>query len=65
MNRIIRYLPTAALAVYTTSAMAAADTDISTAVTTVSDTWSAIKTVLLAIGTFLVAYAFFKRVRRA
>lgn len=61
-----KYLLIPALAVgYTALADPTPDASVSAALTTLTDTWALIKTALLAIGTFLVAYAFFKRVRRA
>lgn len=46
-------------------ANAAADADISAGVTVFTDSWAAIKTPLIAVGTFLVVWGLFKKLRRA
>jgi len=42
-----------------------ADTDISQSVDNVVSTWGLVKTAMIGIGVFLLAWGFFKRLRRA
>lgn len=46
-------------------AMATADSNVTAALTDVSDTWDQIRPVIVAIGVFAIGWAFIKRVRRA
>jgi len=47
------------------NAFAAADTDISTATADTLLTWAIVKAGMIGIGVFLVAFSFFKRIKRA
>jgi len=53
------------LAATSAFAVGTADTDITGGVDNAVATWTAIKAVMVPIGTFLIAYGFFKRLRRA
>jgi len=49
----------------TAKATGVADVDISQGADNVQASWNYIKTILIAIGVFLVAWGFFKKLRRA
>lgn len=55
----------ATLTVCAARATGVADTDISQGVDNVNATWTAVKAVMIPIGIFLVAWGFFKRLKRA
>lgn len=66
MNRIKLFWAALTVALLTSPMVqAAADTDISAAVTDLTATWGVIKTPMIAIGLFLLGYGLFKRLRRA
>lgn len=48
-----------------TTSTGTADVDITGGVNNVVATWAAVKTAMIPIGVFLLAWAFFKRLRRA
>jgi len=51
--------------VCTTHALAVADADVSAAAADADLTWDVIRPLIIGIGVFTVAYAYFKRMRRA
>jgi len=69
MNNKTKTLATALLctACFTVNAFAAAaaDTDVSDAAGSANLTWAVIKPIMISIGVFTVAFAYFKRLRRA